>query len=58
MTFARARWSGVIAAIMESEMGKSMPAPMPPMACATIITPVEGAIAAMTEPMTLTAAPT
>ena len=57
ITRARARWSGVIAAIMDSEMGKRMPAAMPPTACAKIIISVVGASAARTEPTTLSAAP-
>jgi len=57
MTFARARWSGVIAAIMDSEMGNRMPAPMPPTACAKIIISVVCASAASTEPAILTPAP-
>ena len=57
MALARARWSGVIAAIMDSEMGKRMPAPMPPIACAAIIISVVAANAASTEPAMLTTAP-
>lgn len=57
IVFARALTSGTSATIIDSEIGKRMPAPMPPTAWARIITCAVGASAAIREPSVTVANP-